>query len=597
MKPSKQAESKLSHLIRAGAVVTNIDGSMYRVTSKFASGEGAQFRLANLQGKAVKTPATFYPISPALARFASWMRLVVAYNKDFDAYVKQGIERAGLPVDPTINWSKWFQATIAPKLMSRDPDVQDEAIHQIIIKALSERGILDASNPHGFAQAINKFPEKTRQLPLARQVTLFLFQAFLWRVAEANRYIKDFVFQDQTDSMWGGEGKEDTDVNLLDTKDNIGGTEAYDEAEADIEVERFRKGFSKFLHHSYREDTAEQYLALFDIIYEEVKASEDAPAPADVYPEWYREVGKKCEHCGGMGWISKDTRTDEEKAKGIRNKGRETCPVCAGKGATEGKSNSWFKVLFQNLPKLIDQYITKHLSSVYQVHPFLEIMRQISRDREAVMASLNDLKLADALDDMDAGGKLVQQYLMPSSSGSGGGGGSLPVGDIGEAAGAAEELAPLAVVATQWEIPKCKGCGGTANVKDCIACKNKFCSDCLINHHANNPSHNRIASKKADAVEDRANARGDAEFRSIDNEMEKYRDIKKIIEDVIGSGLFEDEGNDFYSVRGCEYCGEENTVRLFEGYRNLEEAHAGENEYDFQLCNDCLNKLYYGELQ
>ena len=43
--------------------------------------------------------------------------------------------------------------------------------------------------------------------------------------------------------------------------------------------------------------------------------------------------------------------------------------------------------------------------------------------------------------------------------------------------------------ASQWEVPKCKSCGKSNEASDCLGCKEKFCPDCLINHHANNPAH------------------------------------------------------------------------------------------------------------
>ena len=292
------------------------------------------------------------------------MRYVVAYNKDFDLYVKEYIRRAGLPVDPEMNWSKFLARVVATKLISRDPEVQDEALHQIIIKALAERSILDSTNPNGFSHAIKKFPAGVQKLPLAKQVTRFLEKAFAWRVKEANDYIKKYVFQtyendefseheksfDTLPSLEMNDTDDDESSNLLDV---LGYTTTgdYDIAEADIEMERFREGFGNWLHKKFREDTADQYLALFDVVYEEVKASEDTPGAADVLPEWYRQVGKRCLRCNGTGFVVNDTRT-KKKTKGLQPLERKECPKCEGRGATEGKSVSWFKVLFSNLPKL-----------------------------------------------------------------------------------------------------------------------------------------------------------------------------------------------------------------------------------------------------
>src|SRR4051812_32699572 len=101
-------------LIRAGSIVHTVNGGVYRCTAKLASGGESIFRLADLQGKPVPVPADFRPISPALARFAAWMRL--AFNQDFDLYVKEYIRAAGLPVDPTMDWAKWFNKVFGSRL-------------------------------------------------------------------------------------------------------------------------------------------------------------------------------------------------------------------------------------------------------------------------------------------------------------------------------------------------------------------------------------------------------------------------------------------------------------------------------------------------
>jgi hypothetical protein len=474
MNQSTRDLTKLSRLIRAGALVHSADGRIYRCTSKLASEGTVIYRLADLQGKPVHTPADFCPVSPALARFAALMRFKVAFNQDFDLYVKAYIDAAGLPVDPTMNWSKWFQSSIAPKLRSRDEEVVDEAIHQIIIKTLAERSVLDSKNPHGFQASIGKFSEETQGLPLARQVTVFLMQTFRYRVSEANEYIQRFIFQKDTDSMWTTEdGEEDgRAVNILDTEDHAS-EGAYADVEADIEIDGFLKGFTLWLGKQFRENTVSQYILLFKLLYEEVKASEGIPRPADVFEQWHEMTGK---------------------------------------------SSSYFKVLFSNLPKLIALYIKRHLKDNYEVHPFIEILKHIGQSRkkktpelEPAMASA---KTADSgfygipVAPMDAGGEFTKDLLDPGSSesnNSGSGSFSMPgvvndsaIGDLGE-------LSELAIAASkkakQWVLPKCKGCGKDKGAKACPACNGIFCPECVVNHHANNPSHDRstLASAKSAA--------------------------------------------------------------------------------------------------
>ena len=103
--------SKFARLIEPGKVVTSVDGRMYRIASTVTGPDGlVTFKLADLQGKPVPVPSDFHPLTPAAAKFASWLRWVVAYNADFDAYVKHYIREAGLPVDERRNWAtNWLR--------------------------------------------------------------------------------------------------------------------------------------------------------------------------------------------------------------------------------------------------------------------------------------------------------------------------------------------------------------------------------------------------------------------------------------------------------------------------------------------------------
>jgi hypothetical protein len=73
---------------------------------------------------------------------------------------------------------------------------------------------------------------------------------------------------------------------------------------------------------------------------------------------------------------------------------------------------------------------------------------------------------------------------------------------------------------------------------------------------------------------------------------------RELVERCINSGLF-DYGDEFYFTwGGCDYCnnGLGNTVTDCKGFMSLEEAQNDkDNYYEFKVCNECLNKLYYGE--
>ena len=66
----------------------------------------------------------------------------------------------------------------------------------------------------------------------------------------------------------------------------------------------------------------------------------------------------------------------------------------------------------------------------------------------------------------------------------------------------------------------------------------------------------------------------------------------ELIEQVIGSGLFSFDDGSQFSWRGCEHCADGLGAEVYDlrGYRNLEDREL----YEFQVCGDCINSLYYG---
>ena len=260
--PKKADLNKLSDLLVPGNVVQTISGDAYRVASKVASaGELASFKLADLNGKPVQTPANFHPVSTALARTAAWMRFVFAYNADFDLYVKEYIRAAGLPVDESMNWAKWFQSIYPRKLygITRDPEVVDEAIHQVIITALAHRKDLTKFDA-------NRLPEGARQQPLEKQVTTYLEWLFKKRVSEAYEFIKDKLQPEEEVSMiqpGAEESGEEGEVNLLDTEEHATpGSQG--QAEEAKDLAGLRDQFAAYLQDDESPREIEKLLVLYD---------------------------------------------------------------------------------------------------------------------------------------------------------------------------------------------------------------------------------------------------------------------------------------------------------------------------------------------
>ena len=67
--------------------------------------------------------------------------------------------------------------------------------------------------------------------------------------------------------------------------------------------------------------------------------------------------------------------------------------------------------------------------------------------------------------------------------------------------------------------------------------------------------------------------------------------VPDLIEQVIGSGLFSFDDEPYFSWQGCEHCadGLGATVYDLQSYRSLEDR----TLYEFQVCGDCINSLYY----
>ena len=196
----KTADLRKFSRLEPGQVVATIDGSAYRVKSKIATPDGVVFKLANLQGKPVPTPADFRPVGLAMAHLASWMRYHLAFNRDFDLYVNSYIEQYnnGHPDKPLpypighdgkpFRWSKWFQGAISPKLHTpvtgeEGQEIKDEAIHEMLFTTLGKRRVLD------------QFAAKTKSLGanpqnLATKLTDFLISSFTYMLREMNQNIK-----------------------------------------------------------------------------------------------------------------------------------------------------------------------------------------------------------------------------------------------------------------------------------------------------------------------------------------------------------------------------------------------------------------------
>jgi len=67
---------------------------------------------------------------------------------------------------------------------------------------------------------------------------------------------------------------------------------------------------------------------------------------------------------------------------------------------------------------------------------------------------------------------------------------------------------------------------------------------------------------------------------------------QQTVRQVIASGLFSIADDAHFSWRGCDTCTEDLGATVYDGQGRM--TPRGE-VYEFQICADCVNRLYYGE--
>ena len=239
---------KATDLIVPGRIIGSTDGQPWLVLSSVLTSNGHKFRLADLGGTLVPTPPDFQPISFQAARFAAMLRR--AFNPDIDQYVKEYIRAAGLPVDQGMNWAKYLYKIMSPTRLGAPSgpageEYADETIGQYIIPlVMGHRGILDSSNEHGFQQKIKSFPPEVQEMPLDKQVSLFLQKSFKYRIGEARRYCRETLQgQDVSEDVTGEsfvsttpEDEGEGGMSPLETQEHATGTRSFQEVEEGIEL-------------------------------------------------------------------------------------------------------------------------------------------------------------------------------------------------------------------------------------------------------------------------------------------------------------------------------------------------------------------------
>lgn len=270
------------HLLNA-LITASADSSMALRTSSYEPGfrgvarNGKSFVITaarNLSGKEVLS-ATFEDGNEAplaetdilpftedmsaerspMGKLGTLVRL--AFNPDFDLYVKTSLENHNLPVDPKMNWAKWLEDTFRQMVSPAKPEQRDEAIHHMLVDNLYRYDAVakfDAS----------RLPARVQELPLEEQVSSYLKGYFLLQRSDCVEWVK---------KTYGDVTKEllllDDDTSETDFLNNP----EYSEEDNDfagavdaMDKEKFRKAFSEFATRQLSPSNREKIMLCVNLI-------------------------------------------------------------------------------------------------------------------------------------------------------------------------------------------------------------------------------------------------------------------------------------------------------------------------------------------
>ena len=196
----------------------------------------------------------------ALSRsvFAHMMR-IVAFNPDFNEYVKVALDLHKLPPDPKMDWAKWLER-VYYKINPQNEELRDEAIHEVLIHNLFDEK----------ADILAKFdssrlPEKIQQRPLAEQVSSYLKICFSYMVGDARKYLKK-IYPNQERAMDLGKENENEPIDLLNRIEHGVTDPEVELLEHNVEVRKLRHAFQGWCKRKLRPAEQRRMLILFDLV-------------------------------------------------------------------------------------------------------------------------------------------------------------------------------------------------------------------------------------------------------------------------------------------------------------------------------------------
>ena len=453
----KMAESRL---LTAGHVVGSTDGTMWLVRSSIRTKNGLHFKLADLAGRPVPTPAKFSPVPPRLARLANFLRL--AYNPDFDLYVKEYIKAAAeagsfgeefrskptQAIDPGMNWAKYLHKALAHQFNTTDSELQDEGINHIIHLVLAERKTLQQPR---FQEIVDNFTAKNPkfpELPVAKQITTILKSNFWNRGQEGRRYVQEMlqghdISEGVTEKSFVNiDPESEGGVSPVDRPKYDTGLRRFDDIEEDIEMGdyrgrdknirfgRFSHGFREWLLKRLPSPEVRQYMRLLTLLHEEFKSSSSGTLKLeDIEREWVK-----------------------------------------AQNAHENYRNRWDhdtfeKVFKDDLPRKMETYVRTNTAFHGKEFTLPHVVQILIRHGE----ELREKGLQESKSDQEGRQKEKDISILPKSF----------------------PDAATASVSKQWEAPRC-ACGEASELKACPTCKERFCVSCYTDHTFNSPGHEKV---------------------------------------------------------------------------------------------------------
>lgn len=271
------------------------------ITRSFSGEGGAFYTTDHVAHKMVSSDhlSSDGYVPNGLRRIARGLRMV-AYNADFDMYVKDIIREHGLPVDDTIDWAKWLDGTFY-RVAPGNAEVKDEAIHHVIIENLLVRDALGNNFSNGQAIPGKMNDAIINGMSVDQQVTWYLKQMFKFRVSEAIDWVIKHINNRNRTTPMEHSTEEGETFNIIDLQDSArtnDKNENLDNLEYQAEIKEFTDAFFPWLKQTLGEDRGNRFAQLFTLL----ESSTDS--------EWDEVVAKfETEMDRSVNWLDKNILT------------------------------------------------------------------------------------------------------------------------------------------------------------------------------------------------------------------------------------------------------------------------------------------------